>query len=468
MTQLYLRIALLAVFGGILVWPAIWNMVTLWLLTDTYLHGAIVLPLCFMLAKQMKTPSLIKENMLKTATITVLWLAALAVANQSFFNTLIQLVYLSLIPLSVYSLFGLKGVWHYRAPIMLSYLCIPFGDSLVPYLQSLTADMSVWLLQLSDVSVWRQGWYISIVNADFRVAEACSGVNFLISTIVLSVFFAFMEMKSWKKRLFFILLGATVPVIANGLRVYLIIMIAEMGYVEAATGFDHLVYGWIFFVVILAILGLFGYYIRDKDAVSLLPQDRKDSGAPCSENDLTSRRKTNTQAFIAFTVSVALFLAYSDNGQKTEVEVSAKGDLKPVFHNADKYCFTKKPYGEKHVISYYGEGHDKKILSINNRWFDGSRWSISDRAIFKDDKGTLFDAYVLVNIVGERRTLLGRYIVGENSSHKAYMAKVYMWIDNVMLRHSARSVELIMLNKEHDTDEIDRLLSQSTMESCIN
>jgi EpsI family protein len=47
-----------------------------------------------------------------------------------------------------------------------------------------------------------------------------------------------------------------VPVLANGVRAWATIFAAESVGVKAATGFDHIVYGWVFFaVVMIAIMG---------------------------------------------------------------------------------------------------------------------------------------------------------------------------------------------------------------------
>lgn len=451
MSALLVYFTLIAILGGVIVWPSLYNMVSLWLLTDTYLHGVIVLPMCYFLAKQIGFPEKYTAPRDTTKALLVMaWLISLAVVNQSFFNPLIQLTYLTIVPLSVYCVWGKQGVWHYRAPILLSFLSIPFGDSLIPFLQSFTADMSVWLLNISGVSVWRQGWYISILNADFRVAEACSGVNFLISTIVLSIFFAFIEMSSWKKRAAFVLLGAIIPVLANGFRVYLIIMIAEMGYVEAATGFDHLVYGWIFFVFVLAILMAIGLLMRDKIVASAT----KDASQSFMKAQPVHSIPVS-QVFVAAVLTFALVTIYSKPEKADPLLVSGQGILSPSFDDADHYCFNKFDTGEAHVVTYLSETHSKKMLSINNRWFDGSTWSISDRKNTVSKDGIAMQQYLLSDLSGRKINLFAQYKIGDTYTDKTWLAKLLMWRDNVFITNSEREVRLIAIK---DANQIDAAL----------
>jgi hypothetical protein len=45
-----------------------------------------------------------------------------------------------------------------------------------------------------------------------------------------------------------------VPILANGVRAWATIYVAQYIGAEKATGFDHIVYGWVFFAIVLALL----------------------------------------------------------------------------------------------------------------------------------------------------------------------------------------------------------------------
>jgi EpsI family protein len=54
-----------------------------------------------------------------------------------------------------------------------------------------------------------------------------------------------------------------VPVLANGLRAYMIVMIGHLSGMELATGVDHLIYGWLFFGLVMFVMFWIGSYWRE-------------------------------------------------------------------------------------------------------------------------------------------------------------------------------------------------------------
>jgi hypothetical protein len=57
-----------------------------------------------------------------------------------------------------------------------------------------------------------------------------------------------------------------VPIVANWLRAYMIVMIGHTSGMELATGVDHLIYGWLFFGLVMFIMFWIGSYWREDEA----------------------------------------------------------------------------------------------------------------------------------------------------------------------------------------------------------
>ena len=77
----------------------------------------------------------------------------------------------------------------------------------------------------------------------------------------------------------FIVLSIVVPVIANGVRAYMIVMIGHLSSMEYATGVDHLIYGWVFFGVVMFVLFWIGSIWQEHDTppeVVLPPREMSD------------------------------------------------------------------------------------------------------------------------------------------------------------------------------------------------
>lgn len=149
-------------------------------------------------------------------------------------------------------------------PIFFAFFLVPFGEEFVAPLQTLTAKMSMALLALTGVPAHIEGIFISTPSGLFRVAEACSGVRFLVAMAALGALAANLCFRSWPRRLAFVAFALTVSVLANGVRAFGTIYIAYRTNNEVAVGIDHLVYGWLFFAVVIALIAAASWRFFDR------------------------------------------------------------------------------------------------------------------------------------------------------------------------------------------------------------
>lgn len=171
-------------------------------------------------------------------------------------NTASQLGAVVLLQASVVLILGPRVAAGLLFPLAYMLFLVPFGDELVPALQAITADMAVALTHASGVPATIDGVFIDTPAGLFEVAEACSGVKFLVAMVALGTLVAHLCFASWNRRALFMAAAVAVPVLANGVRAWGTIYIAQSQGVEFAAGFDHIVYGWIFFaLVMIAVLG---------------------------------------------------------------------------------------------------------------------------------------------------------------------------------------------------------------------
>lgn len=153
-------------------------------------------------------------------------------------------------------------------PLAYMAFLVPFGEFLEGPLQTVTIAMVMPLLHLSGVPASVDGVLITTPNGYFEIAEACSGAKFLIAMVAYGVLVANVCYVSWPRRTAFMAMAIVVPVIANGLRAFGTIYAAWWTSVEQATGFDHIVYGWVFFGLVMAAVLAIGWkwFDRDPDA----------------------------------------------------------------------------------------------------------------------------------------------------------------------------------------------------------
>ncbi|MEP2180782.1 MAG: exosortase, partial [Marinomonas sp.] len=152
-------------------------------------------------------------------------------------------------------------------PIGMMCFLVPFGDEVIPFLQSITAEIAIALTKLSGVEAVYEDIYIHTPVGLFIVAEECSGVKFLVAMVTLGVLVAFTSFSTWKRRALFMAACVLVPIIANGIRAWGTIFIAQSQGVEFAAGFDHIIYGWVFFAIVMALVlgGAFRFFDREPD-----------------------------------------------------------------------------------------------------------------------------------------------------------------------------------------------------------
>jgi EpsI family protein len=147
-------------------------------------------------------------------------------------------------------------------------LLVPVGEALIPYLIEYTAAFAVAALRLTGVPVLQEGNLLTLPTSQWSVVEACSGIRYLIACVTIGLLFAYLTYRSWKRRALFIALSIAVPIVANWVRAYLIVLIGHASDMKLAVGVDHLIYGWIFYAVVMCLLLWVGSLFSDGHASS--------------------------------------------------------------------------------------------------------------------------------------------------------------------------------------------------------
>lgn len=185
---------------------------------------------------------------------------------------------------SVLTLLGPKASAALLFPLAYMLFLVPAGDELIPTLQTVTASITMTLLDWSGVPAHIEGVFITTPAGYFEVAEACSGVKFLIAMIAYGALVANVCFRSWPRRTAFMGLSIAMPIIANGIRAWGTIFIAEHRGIEFAAGFDHIFYGWIFFAVVMTLVMAIAWRFFDRAI-----EDRMINADAINANPLLSR-----------------------------------------------------------------------------------------------------------------------------------------------------------------------------------
>jgi exosortase A len=244
------------------------DMAAIWWDSSTFNHCLIILPLLWWLVDQRKAA--LAQVTPKSWAPALLWLGAGAfgwlLGDAAGVGLARHAGVVMMLQGAVGVLLGPNVVRGLLFPLFYSFFLIPFGEEFVPALQTVTAKMCMALLDLTGIPAHIEGVFISTPTALFRVAEACSGVKFLIAMVALGALVANLCFKSWWRRAAFMAACVVIPIIANGLRAFGTIYIAHHGNVDFAASFDHVFYGWIFFGLVIALVLAVGWPFFDKAA----------------------------------------------------------------------------------------------------------------------------------------------------------------------------------------------------------
>lgn len=237
------------------------SLVATWARSDTYAHGFLVLPVVLWLVWRRRASLRQEQPVPSRRALAMLLLVGLVwlLGHLGLAKAVVQLAFVGLLALSVPALFGWRLAGKLAFPLAFLFFAVPLGDFLIPPLMDWTARFTVLGLRLSGIPVYQDGRHFVIPSGSWSVVEACSGLRYLIASLVVGTLFAYLNFHSLRRRLAFIGLAVAVPLVANWVRAYLIVMIGHLSGNELATGADHLVYGWLFFGLVVALMFLVGF-----------------------------------------------------------------------------------------------------------------------------------------------------------------------------------------------------------------
>lgn len=245
------------------------HMATIWWTSSTFNHCLLIVPIIAWLVAQ-RAPVL-------AGIVPVVWPAGLLLVGAGSLSWMLgdaggvslfrHLGLIVALQGAVVTLLGRDVARALAFPLFYALFLVPAGEEFVPALQDITARMSMALLGLVGIPAHLEGVFITTPGGYFEVAEACSGVKFLVAMFALGVLVAHLGFRSWHRRLAFVAAALVVPVLANGVRAFATIWVAAETSNEAAGGFDHIVYGWFFFGIVIAVLmaGAWRFFDRSVD-----------------------------------------------------------------------------------------------------------------------------------------------------------------------------------------------------------
>lgn len=250
-----------------LTFPEWRTMAHQWWNIDTYSHILLILPICGWLTwlRRAELAKIAPQGWLPGLALVVAGLTLWLAGREAGINTVAQGGAVLALEAALIALLSLRAALLLAFPLAYALLLVPVGGEIIPPLQLITAKLAAALTGWSGVPMIAHGIHIDTPAGRFNIAEECAGVKFLIAMFALGVLVAWTCFSSWKRRAVLLLACIIVPIVANIIRAWATIYIAQHVGAEAAGSFDHIVYGWIFFGIVIALVLGFAWRWFERD-----------------------------------------------------------------------------------------------------------------------------------------------------------------------------------------------------------
>lgn len=435
----FIAIALMVVVVSAIYWPTVAHLIGLARFQEQATDAALVILVVLVLiwnSKEKLSNVAIKPcawALIPLFTAGFVWLCGEFI----FARVFTQFAVIAMLPAATLAVFGTQWARILAFPLTVLFFALPVWVIAVPTLVRMSAFVAEIAIRMSGVPIYRDGAYFILPSGSWSIADACSGVAFFSTSILLGLLYAWTIFESKKKRLLFVAGAAAIGVAGNWIRVYLTMMIAHLSDNRYLRD-DHYMFGWYLFAAFL--FGYFYFGWRHRESIPIEPGDP--GNHPRSNVDgQRSLMVPNPKALIAVISACIPALVvwpfiHDRLADNVGVTTSQVGSVKPVAGWTEVAAEARdwRPelknatFTREHVFQndgrrvklylgvYQSESWDRKLVSVANQLAggDGSKWSLASR-------GT-----VQAKIGGAEQTLRSGVIVGNGIRQLAWH---WYWVD---------------------------------------
>ncbi|MHB1203956.1 MAG: exosortase A [Rhodospirillaceae bacterium] len=244
--------------------------VALWSHASAYSYAFLIAPIsAFLIWRERGSlaglfPEPAWTGLAVVAAFAVVWLAAdflwIAEGRHIALMGMIQGLLLAILGFRIYRLLAF--------PLLYLWLMVPTGTFLIAPLQHISHAGALALIKLSGIPVFADGMLIEVPEGRFVVEPGCAGLNFILAALALSLLYAKLNYRSARARMACVALALATSIVANIVRIYLIIVLTQVTHRQLDIADDHLLYGWGFFGAIMLAMMWWGGRFATADLVS--------------------------------------------------------------------------------------------------------------------------------------------------------------------------------------------------------
>jgi EpsI family protein len=299
-----LRLGFLVVAFSFAYFDTFVSLVKTWSSRNDYSHGFIVpfasLYFVYAMRDKIRTVSF-EPNITLGMVVTLTGVLVLMLGKTGGMMMIQQLSILVVLTGMIIMLLGLAMLKALLLPLGYLVLMIPlildviFSPLHWPF-QLFGAKISAMILSALGIPVFHTDQYIELPNMPLEVANACSGIRYLVSIVALAIPLAYLTQETWSKKIVLVISSVIIGIFANPLRIAIIgVWVYNGGSILHGPG--HILQGYFVSVVGFVFLFITAFILSRMHASGI------------QKEQINSRLRTDSVS--------AIFTSVSENKNKT-------------------------------------------------------------------------------------------------------------------------------------------------------
>ena len=246
-----------------LFWPGLAALFEAWG-TAEYSHGPLIplISLYLFLRELRRSPPLKPASEITDRwpgiLVMILALTIAALGNLTHIPDIVAYAIILWVSGVVLVTFGWQRGRTHQLPVLHLIFMLPLPQvlywQLTSFLQLVSSEIGVWMVELAQIPVFLDGNVIDLGVYKLQVAEACSGLRYLFPILSFSYLFAILYRGPVWHKAVLLLSAAPIAVLMNSFRIGVISILVNSYGIEQAEGFLHAFEGWVIFGACVGIL----------------------------------------------------------------------------------------------------------------------------------------------------------------------------------------------------------------------
>jgi len=276
------------VFVAVAFADAFKGLAAVWAGEHTYSHGFLTAPLILILVWRQRAYLVVERDApIGLAAALLAGVAALvAVASLAAVSVAIDVLIPLIAWLVILGVVGRSAARSTLLPVGVLLFSVPIWGPLAAPLQRITAAASRTVIEVIGIPALLDGNRIEVPSGTFEIAGGCSGLNFFVVSVTIATLYGHLQAWPWRRRAVLLALAMLLAMVANWLRVIIVIVAASVTNMQTSLVKDHYAFGWGLFAGCLVLLLLIASRM---DASVTLPPVEVRSSRPAARAALAGR-----------------------------------------------------------------------------------------------------------------------------------------------------------------------------------